>query len=117
MSANATNAIPIAAGMSDVKSSNEMSGASNAGRPPGTLPTTGMSSARPRTLTDTVAPTTASKTPGNRGAKCRRTRISTSEPAPSASAVPFVSSSPTMKSRTPGTSRSGSMERPSSWGS
>ena len=60
----------------------------------GTEPTTTTRSSRPSAATITVAPTTAMKTPGTRGATRRRPSISTSDPAPRASAVALVSSRP-----------------------
>ena len=117
MSVNATNAIPIAAGTRVLKSSNDTVGTLNAGSPAGTSPTTGISSARPRAATITVAPTTATNTPGTFGATRRRPRMTTSDPTPMASAVALVSSSPATKSRSAGIRFSASTEKPNSFGS
>ncbi len=117
MSVNATNAIPIAAGISRLKSSNVTSGRPNEGSPAGTDPTTATSSSSPNSATTAVAPTTAMNTPGIFGATRRKPKITSSDPAPIASAVPFVSSSPSKNPRRLGRKFSASTEKPNRSGS
>ena len=94
MSVNATNAIPTAAGISLLKSSNATSGHAEGGQPAGTEPTTATSSASPNSATTAVAPTTATNTPGTFGATRRSRGSRRATPTPIASAVELVSSSP-----------------------
>jgi hypothetical protein len=87
------------------------------GRPAGTEPTTGTSSESPKAATTAVAPTTPISTPGSLGDTKRRPPITASTPAPSASAVALVSSSPPMKSRIAPMKLSAPTEKPNSLGS
>ena len=117
MSANATNAIPTAAGSSTVASESCTSGQPTCGSPEGTEPTIGSSSESPSTATRAVAPTTAISTPGSLGEISRRPKITARQPAPNASAVGSVSSRPLMNSRTAPMKSSASTEKPNSLGS
>ena len=79
MSVNATKAIPTAAGISVLKSSNDTSGTPERRQAGGDGADHGTSSARPSAATAAVAPTTARNTPGTFGATRRRPRISASD--------------------------------------
>ena len=86
------------------------------GDPAGTVPTTGTSLASPSVLTTRVAPTTAARMAGKRGATRRKTMISASEPAPIANAVALASLRLCTRSRRAGMSFSAGVENPRSLG-
>ena len=75
--------------------------------------------ARPNTPTATVAPTTATSTPGILGRHRLNARITTRQATPMISAAVFVSPSttPRTKARASGITPSASMEKPKSFGS
>jgi hypothetical protein len=121
VSANETRAIPTAPAARAGSWSAEKLGIANDGRPLGSGPTTEMSYRRARSNrpTATVAPTTATSTPGIFGHHRLNPRITSRQATPMSSAVPFVSPSATAraKARAWGITPSASTEKPNSLGS
>jgi hypothetical protein len=121
VSANETRAIPMAPATSDPRWSAETLGISNDGRPLGSGPTTTRSYrwARSNTPTATVAPTTATSTPGIFGHHRLQARITIRQATPMTSAARFVwpSRTPRTRALASGITPSASVEKPSSFGS
>jgi hypothetical protein len=121
VSANETRAIPTAPATRAPRSWAGTLGSWNDGSPLGSGPTTETPyrSARPNTPTATVAPTTATSTPGTLGRHRLHPRITARQATPMTSAARLVSPSatPRSKARVSGITPSASTEKPKSLGS
>ena len=118
LSVKATSAMPAAGSASAATSAHSSPPSAGAGRPCGSAPTTGRSSARPKIAVIAMVSTTTTSTPGTGERSHLSAKMTTSEPTPNAAASGCTSPilMPAKLATISCQSESASIEKPRSFG-